>query len=416
MAIFFTFLKTPIVWLYKFFFRYPFLLTYSLLRKIIKPFKPNVGADEEIAKNPLAEYRPLIIMAFIAVALIGASLSARGLKPENYGRNSLLFKALQDLGAFSESDFGVEEITEGPLSTTTPNYYLEGGAIGPDEIGRPTKNEGIDSLISTTQDQSALISPDITDPNVVVKRRDKIIDYVVQPGDTLSGVAGKFNISTNTVLWENNLTAYSTIRPGQTLKILPVSGITYKVKKGDQLAAIAKKYKVSASEILDFNKLTTADEMQISQVLIIPGAVKEAVAAKPTYAASNTTLAAAKISGAKMQWPTNSFRMTQYFSLRHTGIDIGNKMGQPIYAAEAGVIETAGWNRGGYGNYIIINHGNGLKTLYGHLSKINVHVGQRVGRGEVIGLNGSTGRSTGPHLHFEVRINNRRVNPLGYIR
>ena len=118
-----------------------------------------------------------------------------------------------------------------------------------------------------------------------------------------------------------------------------------------------------------------------------------------------------------MTWPTVGHRITQYFSWRHNGVDIGNKVGTPIYAADAGVVEisTGGWN-GGYGNTILINHGGGKKTRYGHLSKLFVKAGDAVEKGENIGAMGSTGRSTGPHLHFEILINGGRYNPLNYIK
>jgi len=116
-----------------------------------------------------------------------------------------------------------------------------------------------------------------------------------------------------------------------------------------------------------------------------------------------------------MNWPTVGHYITQYYSWRHQGLDIANKIGTPLYAADAGVIETAGWGRG-YGNQIVINHGGGKKTRYAHLSKFYTKKGQKVDKGEAIGTMGSTGRSTGPHLHFEIIINNIKYNPLNYIR
>jgi len=412
-------LKFVGLFLYRFFFRYPFLLLYGTYRKSKKLIW---GAKNENLTNSqtnfFANYLPLAVMVVIGLALIGSSLQARGLKPENYGRDSLLFKNLQASGSLAEGDFDLEEIIEeGPLlNFNSANYYLSGDSLSADEAGAAKADDSINTLISTTQDESALIAPDITDPQVVVKTRDKIIDYVVQPGDVVSTIAAKFGVSVNTLLWENNLTAYATIRPGQTLKILPVSGISHRVKKGDNLNVIAKKYQGDVAKILDFNKIASLDELQIDQILIIPGGVKRAVVSQPSYSVKNIIAPPAQISGAKMQWPTNSYRMTQYFTLRHYGVDIGNKTGQPIYAAADGVVEVAGWNRGGYGYYLIVNHGNGFKTLYGHASKLYVAKGQQVNRGQVIAAIGSTGRSTGPHVHFEIISNGRKINPLGYIR
>jgi len=116
-------------------------------------------------------------------------------------------------------------------------------------------------------------------------------------------------------------------------------------------------------------------------------------------------------------WPTQERRINQYYGLRHTGLDIHGKIGYPNYAAKAGTVKTSqcGWN-GGYGCYVILDHGGGVTTLYAHNSKLMVSVGDKVSQGDVVGLLGSTGRSTGPHLHFEIRINSKRANPLQYIR
>ena len=200
------------------------------------------------------------------------------------------------------------------------------------------------------------------------------------------------------------------------MKILPVSGISHKVKKGDTLKSIANGYKADINKIIDFNKLASSQDIQVNQVVIVPEGVKKTVAPAQSHSLSDIFALPAAVSSSKLQWPTNSYRITQYYSWRHSGLDIGNNTGQPIYAAETGKVEASGWNSGGYGYYIIINHGGGLKTLYGHLSKILVKNGQNLSRGSVIGAIGSTGRSTGPHLHFEIRVNGIRVNPLGYIR
>ena len=117
-----------------------------------------------------------------------------------------------------------------------------------------------------------------------------------------------------------------------------------------------------------------------------------------------------------MLWPMISRRVTQYFKWRHAGLDVGDKMGNPIYAAENGVVEYSGWERGGWGNTVMVNHGNGTKTRYSHASKLLVVAGENVKKGQVIALIGSTGRSTGPHLHFGVYVNGRALNPLQYLR
>jgi len=255
------------------------------------------------------------------------------------------------------------------------------------------------------------------------RARQEIVYYTVQSGDSVGTIAVEFDISVNTILWANNLSAYSLIRPGQQIKILSETGILHKVTRGENLSHISNKYNVEADKILESNKLIDASKLSIGQELMIPGGRKTAYAkasastytgvsaVKDLFAPSSST----PVSGNKMNWPTVGHRITQYYSWRHTGLDIANKIGTPIYAADSGVVEIAGWGRG-YGNQILINHGGGKKTRYAHLSKFYVSKGDTVDKGQTLGAMGSTGWSTGSHLHFEVIINNRKYNPLNYIR
>ena len=416
LAIIFGGLAMPFYWLYKFILRYPFLLGYQALRKTKKFLTALVSFKNSGSFKSAGKYAPLITMVIVGLGIVVSNLNAQDIRPDNFGRGNILYKITSISENFFNDELG-EEMEEGPLTTSgSPTSYLEGEVITEEKTTTQKPDEGITTLISTTQDESALISPEITDPEAVVKKRDKIIDYVVQGGDTISTIAAKFGVTTNTILWENSLSYYSTIRPGQTLKILPVSGISHKVKKGDTLKSIANGYKADINKIIDFNKLASSQDIQVNQVVIVPEGVKKTVAPAQSHSLSDIFALPAAVSSSKLQWPTNSYRITQYYSWRHSGLDIGNNTGQPIYAAETGKVEASGWNSGGYGYYIIINHGGGLKTLYGHLSKILVKNGQNLSRGSVIGAIGSTGRSTGPHLHFEIRVNGIRVNPLGYVR
>ena len=273
-----------------------------------------------------------------------------------------------------------------------------------------------DDWLATDQDDYAVNRPR------KAPERTETIEYSVRVGDTISSIAQYFGISVNTILWENNLTAKSYIKPGNKLRILPTSGVSHTVAKGENLASIAKKYDVEANEILAVNNLANANQIRIGEELIIPGArrvVDQAVATtrRPRSLAEIITgqgEAAVPVAGAKMNWPVQG-RITQYYSWRHNGLDIANKIGTPIYAAEAGTVVEAAWNAGGYGYYIVIDHGGGKKTRYGHLSKFACSVGDEVAKGENIGFVGSTGRSTGPHLHFEVMLYGKRYNPLSYL-
>jgi murein DD-endopeptidase MepM/ murein hydrolase activator NlpD len=282
-----------------------------------------------------------------------------------------------------------------------------------------------DEFAVLNQDGTALQKPEMVSTDKTIRPRESAIAYTVAEGDTVSTIAQKFAISVNTILWENNLTAYSIIRPGDSLQILPMSGVSYKVARGDTLINIANKYGISQDEIIKTNKLAQGS-IQAGQKLIIPGGRRiEAIAYRqPSYSGISVLKDLGKIikpnnskpiSGNKMNWPTAGYRITQYYSWRHTAVDIANKIGTPIYAADAGTIEFIGWGTG-YGNQIVIDHGGGKKTRYAHLSKFYAKKGQQVSKGESIGAMGSTGWSTGSHLHFEIIINGAKYNPLNYIK
>lgn len=260
-----------------------------------------------------------------------------------------------------------------------------------------------------------------------IQNRSEIIYYTVNNGDTISSIAKKFGVSVNTILWSNNLTAFSLIRAGNSLSILPVSGVTYKVKSGDTVGKIARNFGVGEDEIFKYNNIKSANGLVIGQTVIIPGGKQITASSNIAKAVTSTKNNAAAVieklvnpkkapaSGAKMAWPTEGHRITQYYSWRHTGLDIANKIGTPLYAAEAGKVEFSGWSNG-YGNNVVINHGGGKKTRYAHASKLFVKVGESVERGEQIAAMGSTGWSTGSHIHFEVIINGTKYNPLSYIK
>jgi murein DD-endopeptidase MepM/ murein hydrolase activator NlpD len=224
-------------------------------------------------------------------------------------------------------------------------------------------------------------------------------------------------------LWENNLNAYSLIRPGDKLAILPVSGITYEVARGETMGAIANKYQVDEKEIIKTNKISDSGKLMAGQKLIIPGARKDSYVKKEVKRYSSVDAikdlvkspSAKPVAGNKMNWPTAGYRITQYYTWKHHAVDIANKIGTPIYAADAGVVEYAGWGKG-YGNQIVIDHGGGKKTRYAHMTKFHVKKGESIAKGQSIGGMGSTGWSTGPHLHFEVMINGVKYNPLNYIK
>ncbi len=295
----------------------------------------------------------------------------------------------------------------GQLSDNTDNNDL------------PIFSDNNDSIFKPS---TIIMSGDDTAPTT---QRTEIIYYTVQNGDAISTIARKFGITSNTIIWANNLNAYGFIRPGDKLTILPYSGILYTVKRGDTVAKIAKTYNIDVDKILSCNNV--ANGLTAGEKIIVPGArriVETIAVVKPTTQnrtgisiISNLIQSSPSktVSAGKMTWPTEGHHLTQYFSWRHPGVDIANKSGTPVYAAADGVVIFAGWATG-YGNSIVIDHGNGIKTRYGHSSKLFVKVGDEVTKGENIMAMGSTGWSTGPHLHFEVIVSGTRYNPLNYIK
>jgi murein DD-endopeptidase MepM/ murein hydrolase activator NlpD len=254
------------------------------------------------------------------------------------------------------------------------------------------------------------------------KVRDQVVEYTVQPGDTVSEIGRKYGVSTDTIRWENNLASLNSIKPGQVLRILPVSGVRHKVGRGETIYSIAKKYEANPQAVVDFPFNTFSDNetfaLAVGQDLIVPDGMKPNVVlwSPSKYTAQNTPNAGAVSALGTFVWPIGG-RITQRFAWYHRGVDIATAYGTPVLAADSGRVTTAGWpDNGGYGNRVVINHGNGYETWYGHLSKIAVSVGQTVNRGNVIGYEGSTGRSTGPHLHFEIRKSGVPVNPLEYLK
>ena len=229
-----------------------------------------------------------------------------------------------------------------------------------------------------------------------------ISSYVVRDSDTLSSIADMFNVSVNTIMWANDLKSGSYLKVGETLAILPISGVKYIVKSGDNLKKIVTKYKGELEEVLQYNNLKEDAILAIGDVIIIPnGKVEQTVSGSK----------GGKIRGANSQYYEGYYIRPLEGGVKSQGIhgynavDLAASAGTPIFASASGVVTVSknyGWN-GGYGNYAVIDHSNKTQTVYGHMVENITHQGQRVNQGQIIGYVGSTGRSTGPHLHFEVR-------------
>ncbi len=300
--------------------------------------------------------------------------------------------------------------------------------------------------IATLQPYRAGISRQADLHTILPSRpRFQITTYVVQQGDTLFGIAEKYGLKPQTLLWGNYDTLKDnpdTLRVGQKLNILPEDGVLHTWTTGEGLNSVAKYYGVTPEAIIDFpgNNLDpntigdyTRPNIVAGTKLVIPGGKREFLSwSAPRVTRSDP--AAAKVLGpgncgviltgpvgnGTFVWPTEgSHFISNPFSLdiNHPAIDLPGFTGSPIHAVDGGVVVYAGWNDWGYGNMIMIDHGNGWQSLYGHLSQINVGCGQGVSQGEVIGLMGSTGNSTGPHVHLELRNDTYgKVNPVLFLR
>lgn len=303
-------------------------------------------------------------------------------------------------------------ITVGPMVLASYEDAIEASELPQAEV-----------LGMSTEDQMQMGMRTIPSEGVLQYRGGEIIDHQVQSGETLSQIGEKYGLNVDTVLWANGLDSEKVkIKEGQTLKIPPVDGVVHKVKKGETVYSIAKKYEAAPQALVDypFNEFANDETfaLAVGQVLMVPdGVMPEVKPVLPRSYVAQTTPDAGVVSAlGSFVWPASG-GISQGYKFYHKGIDIANKGGGPILAADSGRVTVAGWpDNYGYGNRVVIDHGNGYQTLYGHMSKVNVVAGQSVNRGDVIGSMGSTGRSTGVHLHFEIRAGGGFQNPLNFLK
>ncbi len=253
--------------------------------------------------------------------------------------------------------------------------------------------------------------------------KGEITQYRVVGGDTVSSIAQKFGVSIDTIVWENSLKSVDAIKPGQILRVLPSTGVRYKVSRGETIYSIAKKHQVDAQNIIDYPFNTFTDDetfaLAAGQELMIPDGIKpkEVVIETGRYLARTVAPIPGVVGEGNFIWPTNG-HISQRSSWYHRAVDIANKSNPNIVAAQGGTVVTAGWSGGGYGNFVVINHGNGYQTLYAHMlnNSIVVRPGDRVSQGQKLGVMGSTGRSTGTHLHFEIKTDKGNLDPLAVLK
>ncbi len=306
---------------------------------------------------------------------------------------------------------------------------------------------------SPTLAPTAVINPDVSLPDLAPVRLESLSrtselhtdipkrpsadgqEYVVESGDSVFAIAKYFDLRPETILWAN----YSVLNDNpdmlglnQKLYIPPTDGVVYKWKSGDTLEKIASEYKAKVHDILLWpgNKLDMVNPViQPGTLVMIPGGQREFIRSWviPTIprgaagvamnfpGACNTGTGGAVGTGTFIYpGPSHIISGNSYWS-GHLAIDLAIGIGTPVVASDSGVVVFAGWTTVGYGNFVMIDHGNGFQTAYAHLTAALVRCGQSVAQGQVIGTGGTTGNSTGPHLHFEIRYMGGFVNPLSYL-
>lgn len=377
-----------------------------------------------------------VTILLLAISIIGNNLKSRQAHAQDAGQHSLLFALATDQRI---------EIVEEEMRTDAPtqqaNYLGNSTIIGIPHIDFDY-DEQADPLAPLQVVPGTVAAYSISPPSSkALTSRTNTETYIVQEHDTISSIAERFGVNIGTILWNNTLTERQYIRPGDTLRIPPASGLLVKVKSGDTLSRLAKRYGVDEDEISAFNNLTRDSSLAIGVELMIPGGRPPVIEqtrsrlfardrdertmprqtpsfriALPTPVPRPPDADAGHLSATRLLWPTASRAITQYYGWRHTGVDIDGDFSSPIYASADGVVEKSGWNSGGYGLMVLIEHSSGMRTRYGHASKLFVKTGDTVKRGQVIAMVGTTGRSTGTHLHYEVYVSDRRMNPLAFTR
>ncbi|ACL69852.1 peptidoglycan DD-metalloendopeptidase family protein [Halothermothrix orenii] len=235
--------------------------------------------------------------------------------------------------------------------------------------------------------------------------------YTVKRGDTLSKIAHYFDVNIEKIISLNKINNPDVIRIGQKIKI-PVKKVTYQVKRGDSLWEIAKKFRVNIKTLIKINQIKNPRVIYAGQKIMIPtnsGEVRYTLASR-SYDSHFIWPVQGRLTS-EFGWRIHPIRKEKHF---HTGIDIAVPIGSPVYAAEEGIVIYSGW-KNGYGNLVIIKHRDNKLTYYAHNLRLLVKKGERVKQGRIIALSGNSGDSTGPHLHFEIRVGNRVVNPLQYL-
>ncbi len=301
-----------------------------------------------------------------------------------------------------------------------------GTAVSPNTLHADTPSPQLDADgdLPIIQDNSLAPAPIPHTLDEAVAPAHDFQTYTVQPGDTPLGIADAFGIKTETLLGGNPRLSQesSLLQTGIDLLILPIDGVLHDVQSGETLESLSNLYGIAEEDIVAYapNNLQFPYRLYPDTQILIPGAVRDVFIWTPptldSVSSSNSGGVTPLVVGTgTFIFPVSSHNFTQYFWYGHKAIDVGLSVGSAVFAADTGTVTYAGWNIYGYGNLIVVNHGNGYETFYAHLSGFNVVPGQIVTQGQVIGATGNTGNSSGPHIHFEIRLNGNLYDPCGYV-
>ncbi len=386
-------------------------LVFSIRRAASHIYLPGKQKIIYLLTNRYAIHGLIAVIVFSTGVM---SVQAGGLRSDDFGQGSMLYQMA------TGNERQQVQVVRADAILGKPSKYLGAVAVS---VQPNIDFHFFDSdYVAVTAGGSAVVAQTISEASESIAARTEAIDYVIQEGDTMSTIAESHGITLTTLLWSNDLSVRSVIRPGDTLAILPVDGLQHTVKSGDTILALAKKYDADAIEIVEFNRLADSGDLKIGEVLMVPGGTKPAAVYRaPTrriarvFSAPSTLQSSSNTGSGSMGWPTDLRTITQYYGWRHTGLDVDCHFTNNNYAADDGIVQYVGW-KGGYGLTVEINHGNGIVTRYAHAARNYVGTGASVSKGDPIQLCGTTGRSTGTHIHFEVMVNGKFKNPLGYIR
>jgi murein DD-endopeptidase MepM/ murein hydrolase activator NlpD len=341
-------------------------------------------ADSGLKKLVKSDYFSLFFIFVLSITLI--STKGHGKEDQNIFFNNIF----KESAAYYDG---------GPQTTVIDVNSLAASNVA---LG----GEDNEHLLGTIQQNSIISYGSVIESLDDIERQSsEIIRYTVQTGDVLSLIARDYGVSTNSLIWANSLRNADAIQPGQELKIPPVSGVIHTVESGDTVSTLANRYSAEIEEIIEFNGLSPEGGLQIGMDVVVPGGEISTIqsGASAVRYAKTVPFANLPILTGYFFHPTGGAgRVSQWIHGRNA-VDVAAPCGTPLYASAAGKVIRAtstGWN-GGYGRYVKISHPNGTATIYGHVWDVLVSIGQSVSKGQKIATVGSTGRSTGCHVHFE---------------